>query len=245
MRKKLSLTKTEQQAYDVNAKRLMAAGVIPFEDKPSYEAQMLTVVQTGGPLDNLVHAPSVGGCVIAVWVRIVALKSGISVCDCQVTPRKWDDPGIFLVEATEGVPYYKALGGVEYPRTKVLNHLIFSERSLRHGQILDGVVLAQSFTSLPTWCDSGMSVEAELCFFDQFVNTYPLKVDLRVMKDTKPIARPRPNGGLYGPAAASESTHGFHGEKPELGGRAGISPKEPNVPRAKGVVNITDYRRFT
>jgi hypothetical protein len=242
MREKLSLSNMEQQAYDVNAKRLMAAGVIPHEDKPSSERQMLTVEQTGGPSDSFVHAPSVGGYVIAVWVRIVALKSGISVCDCQITPQRWNGTHIFLGDITEGVPSYKALGGVEYPKTDVLNHWISSERSLKFGQILKGVVVAQSFASLPAWCYSGIRIGAELCFFDQFGNLYPLEVDLMVMRDTKRTERPRRHGGLYGPLAASESMHGPYGEKPDVGSRASISPKE-NAPRTNGA--ITYYRRFT
>ena len=50
MRMKWSLSNKEQQEYEVNAKRIMAAGVIPHEDGPSSEPQLLTVEQAGGPL---------------------------------------------------------------------------------------------------------------------------------------------------------------------------------------------------
>jgi len=53
MKKKLSLSNTEKQEHNANAKRLMAAGVIRNEDKPSSEPQMLTVEQTGGLSESL------------------------------------------------------------------------------------------------------------------------------------------------------------------------------------------------
>ena len=236
MRKKLSLSNMEQQAYYVNAKRLMAAGVIPHEDKPSSEPQMLTVEQTGGLSGSFVLAPSVGGYVIVVWVRIVALKSGINVCECQITPQRWNDTNIFLVEATEGVPYYKDIGRIEYPKTDVLNHRISSKRSLRRGETLEGAIVAQSFGSLPTWCDNGVSIELELSFIDQFDNFYPLKVDLRVMRDMERRERQRRSTGLSGPAV-NTSMHGAYVEKPDLSGRDGISRREPSVPRPNGGVH--------
>jgi hypothetical protein len=235
MREKLSLRNMERQAYNVNAKRLMATGVIPHEDKPSSEPQMLTVEQTGGLSESFVHAPSVGGYAIVVWVRIVALESGINVCECQITPQRWNDTNIFLVEATEGVPYYKAIGGIEYPKTDVLNDRISSKRSLRRRETLEGAIVAQSFGSLPTWCDNGVSIELELSFIDQLDNFYPLKVDLRVMRDPKRIGRPRGYAGLYGPAV-NASMHGTYGEKPDQGDRDRISPKQPTVPRRNGPI---------
>ena len=230
MRKKLSLSNTEQREYEANAKRLRAVGVVPPEEKPSPEAQMLTVEQTGGPTESVVHEPSAGGYGIAVWVRIVALKSEINLCDFQVKPKKWDDTGIFLVNATEGVSYYKTPGGVEYPKKDVLNRWISTSRSLRKRQTLEGVVIAQSFASLPAWCSSGIEVEAELSFIDQFGNRYPLQVDLMVIRDGKINSRPAHLPGLFGPSAARGNMRGVRDENPALGGRA----------RANGAVHVTD-----
>ncbi|HWY53225.1 MAG TPA: hypothetical protein VNZ03_02110 [Terriglobales bacterium] len=226
MKKKSSLSNTETQAYSANAKRLRAVGVIPPEEKPLTGAQWLTVEQTGGPTESFVHTPPVGGYGIAVWVRIVALKSGINVCECQITPGRWDDTGIWLVEMPEGDSDYRVHGGVEYAKDAVLNHRIASKRPLTRGQILEGVVIAMSFASLPGWCHSGISVGAELCFFDQFDNTYPLKVDLRVMRDLKRGERTRHSTGLFGPAV-NASTHGTRG-------RDGTLPKAPSVSRPNG-----------
>ena len=249
MKKKLSLSNIEKQEYNANTKRLTAVGVIHPEEQPSPKAQMCTVEQTGGPTESVVHASSAGGYGIAVWVCIVALKSGISIRKCHVAPKEWDDTDISLMDATEGVPYYTTRGGVEYPKMDVLNRWISPPRSLRQGQILEGVVIAQSLASLPAWCQSGISIEAELCFVDQFDNIYPLKVELMVIRDLKRSERPRRSTGLFGPAV-NASRHGTYCERHDLGGREGISPKEPSVPRPDARGNcfggpVHKYQRLT
>jgi hypothetical protein len=101
MKTKLNLSKSEQQEFNVNAKRLMAACVIPPEEKPLRQAQMLTLERTGGPLDSFVHAPPTGGYGIVVWLCIIVEKSGVTLSGCQITPRRWEDTAIHLVDATE------------------------------------------------------------------------------------------------------------------------------------------------
>jgi hypothetical protein len=140
-------------------------------------------------------------------VRIVALKSGINLTGCEITPRKWHDADIEVMEAPEGLDYYKAIGGAEYPKDNVLNPWISSTRSLGYGQVLDGAVVTRSFGSLPAWCVNGISIEADLYFFDQFDNVYPFKVDLWVTRDTERRERQRRSTGLFGPAV-NASIHG-------------------------------------
>lgn len=159
------------------------------------------------------HAPSIVGYAVVVWVRIVALRSGVVVSDCRITPRRWDDPGIYLVDVPEGVPYCKVIGGLEYQTTDLLNHRISCERPLAHGQVLTGAIVAQSFASLPAWCNNGMSIEAEVCLVDQYGNAYPLDLELSMIRDTKRIERTRRSGGLYGPPAASEKVQSLYAEE--------------------------------
>jgi len=231
LKTKLALSNAEQQEYIVNAKRLMSVGVIPAEDKPPSEPRMLTVEQTGGPTDSFIHATRTRGYGIVVWVRIVVLKSGISLSECQVKPRKWDDTRIQLVDATDGLYSYARTIGVEYPRTDVLNPWISSDRYLGRGKVLKGVVMARSPVPLPAWCDNGISIKADLIFLDQFDNPYPLETELRVMRDTESsVERPR-RSGLFGPAVASK--HEIYSKEPDTGSRGGISQKEPGVRATK------------
>jgi hypothetical protein len=231
MKTKLVLSKKETHEYDVNAKRLMAAGVIPPEENPLRQAPMLALDRAGGPADSFVHAPPTGGYGIVVWLCIIAEKTGVTLSGCQITPRKWDDTAIQLVDATEGVYSYAAFGGVDYPTINILNRWISSNRSLRRGKVLEGLVMMRSPRSLPEWCIDGISIEADLRLFDQFDNVYPLNVELRVMRDTeRSVERPR-RTGLFGPAVDA-SRHGTYREEPQPG-HEDISPKEASVPATK------------
>jgi hypothetical protein len=230
MKTKLTLNNTEQQQYNLNVKRLMSVGVIPREDEPSSEPQMLSVERTGGPMDSFIHATRARGYGIVVWVRIVVLKSGVNLCGCEVTPRRWDDARIQLVEATDGIYSYTRIGGVEYPRTDVLNPWISNNRYLSRGKVLQGVVMAQSPVPLPAWCDNRISIEADLIFLDQFDNAYPLDVELRVMRDTeRNVERPK-HSGLFG-SVVNASVHGAYVEKHDLSDHDGISRKNPSMPQ--------------
>jgi hypothetical protein len=231
MKRKLSLSNREQHEYNVNAKRLMAAGVIPPEENPLRQAPRLTLDRVGGPVDSFVYALPTRGYGIVVWVRIVALKSGIKLSGCQVTPRRWDDADIDVLDAPEALRYYRAIGGAEYPKENVLNNWISSNRCLNLGKVLEGVVIAQSPRSLPAWCVNGISIEADLRLCDQLDNVYPLKVELRVMRDAeRSVERPR-RTGLFGPAVDTNK-HSIYREEPQPG-HEGLSPKEANVPATK------------
>jgi hypothetical protein len=219
MKKKLTLSKTEQLEYKINAKRLMAAGVISCEDEPSSEPQILTLEQTGGPGDSFLNALPVRGYDILVWVRIVAQKSHINFLDCQLIPRKWADDGIHLVEAAEGRPYYKGLAGDEYQESDILNGSISSDRYLDRGDVLKGAVFLQSFGPLPVWLVDGISIEADLYLEDQFENVSSLKVDLRVVRDERSVERPE-RTGLFGPNTRGTSP-----------GREGVSAKQSTAPQ--------------
>lgn len=231
MKTRLTLSKTETQDYDANVKRLVAAGVIPQEVNPLRQAPMLTLDRAGGPADSFVHAPPSGGYGMVIWLCIIVERSGVTLSGCQITPRRWSDTAIHLVDATDGVYSYAAFGGVDYPKNNILNPLISSNRSLRRGKVLEGLVMVRSPRSLPVWCVNGISVEADLRLFDQFGNVYPLDVELRVMRDVeRRIERPR-RTGLFGPAVDA-SRHGTYREEPQPG-HEGISPKEASVPATK------------
>jgi hypothetical protein len=228
---KWTLSTTEQQDYNVNVQRLMAAGVIPRQEQTASEPPMLTLERTGGIVDSFIHATRTRGYGMVVWVRIVVLKSGISLSECRVKPRRWEDIHIQLVDATEGSYSYARTVGVEYSRTDVLNPWISSNRYLSRGKILKGLVMAHSPVPLPAWCVDGISIEADLILLDQFDNPYSLDVELRVMRDAeRSVDRPR-RTGLFGPAVASRN--GTCPEESDSGCRGGISPKEPSVRATK------------
>lgn len=248
MKKKLYLSSAEQQEHNANAIRLRTVGTIPQQENPSFKAQMLILEQTSGPTDSVIHEPLFGGYGIAIWVRIVALKSEVSLCDCQITPKQWDDTEIFLVSAVEGARYCKMPDGAEYPRNNVLNCWISSARPLRKRQVVEGVIIAQSFESLPEQCKTGTMVEVELSIIDQLGTRYPLRVELIVTRDQdlrscstevgKTNSRPAHYSGLYAPSATSKRMYGVCGENADRGVHATSSPTEADPRRANGAFHV-------
>jgi hypothetical protein len=107
---------------------------------------------------------------------------------------------------------------------------------------LQVITVFRKVGSLPDGWTSGIEAEANLSFIDQLGNQHPLKVDLLVIRDTKNIKPERPAQfrGLYAPSTSSESIHGLSREKPDLGGGASISSKEPNAARANRTVHNMD-----
>jgi hypothetical protein len=134
----------------------------------------------------------------------VALKAGISVCDCAIVPGRWEDTGIYLLEPPDRIPFYANIARFEYPKDDVLNHWISGGHTLGMGEMPEGILIAQSFTRPPDWCRNGMAVEIELCFFDQFDNPYPLNVELRVIRFNERVEDAKRHHGLFDGMKTSE-----------------------------------------
>jgi len=188
MKTKGSLTKSEQRTQDLNLQRLAAAGV-PLAEQKHVEAPWLRIEQVGGPYDNVCLAPPIGGYVAATWLRILAMKAGVRICHCEITPKRWSDDRIYLLDPPDRLPIYRDIANLDYPTCDVLNHRISAECALAWGEIIEGVLIAQSLVRPPDWFSTGFMVEFKLCFFDQFDNGYPITVALRVIRDSTPVVR--------------------------------------------------------
>jgi hypothetical protein len=186
MKTKWNLTANEERVHLANLERLLNAGVDVSEQKPVAQPMLRIRQKLASPIDNLLMAPPKGGYVIAVWLEIVALKAGVAIRGCEIQPQRWNDERIELVPYSARQQGYHNIAKLEYETEHVLNGQIEEERVLRRGDILRGVLLAQSFTKLPDWCCREFSVNVDLCFFDQFDNDYQLEVVLGVIRDDKP-----------------------------------------------------------
>jgi hypothetical protein len=201
MRTKSKLSQAERLEYEANVKRLRDSGLEIEQENTPWEAPTLRVDQVGGPNDSVILAAPRGGYVIAAWLRIIPLKSGISICGRQITLRGWDDPELDFVEA----PFWKNVAELEYETDDVLNDRI-TGRTLGRVKNLEGVIIAQSCTLLPERYCSGIPVDVELIFVDQFDNCSPLCVQLSVIRDDKQCReRARPGRGPYGDSRTGRS----------------------------------------
>lgn len=187
MKTKWSLTKSEQSTDSTNAERLRSAGLsIAGQHAASPEAPVLRIEQSEY---SFVHAGTCAGMALEISLRIMALKSGIIICDYEITI-----PGcpaqIFLVEPKEGSLRYKALGYCALEGDAVLNHQIFNGRSLPVDRMLDGFLIAQSFDPLPSQFQSGVPISSQIRLFDQFGNPFSSEVLLGVTRREQRLVRP-------------------------------------------------------
>jgi len=215
--RKLRLSSMEQEKYLACAKYLRAGGLDVEVPEPGQEnGRALDISQAGSELDSVVYALPGGGVGIAIWLRLVALKSGERICYCEI-PLPWEDARVRLLEITDRIPSYKVADGLAYPRADVINHRISSQRSLRCGDLVEGVLVAQGFGSLPGKYRSGMSIRTEVRFFDQFDRCYPVEVELRVIHDRPAVratARPKKYTPLFDTPEQRERYEMFDPEQP-------------------------------
>lgn len=206
MRTKWNLTKSEQRAHSANSERLKSGGVAIGVDKtaPS-ESSLLRIDQSEY---SFIYAGARIGIALALCVRLIALKSGITLLDnCEITIPGCDDLNFFWVPPPEGSLPYKAFEWLHLERGAVLNHLIFNGCPLPHGRTFNGILVGQSFDSLPSEFQTGTNIDAEICLVDQLDNPYKSEVELRVSRYSQGGARAKKGNGLVVPEPAIVTRH--------------------------------------
>ena len=204
MKTKWNLTKSEQRAHSENAERLKSGGVaLGVEKTASSEPPRLRVEQSEY---SFVYAGDRKGFALAVCVELMALKSGITICDYEITIPGYDGTKISLVPVPEGSLTYKAFEWLDIERSAVVNHLILNKRPLPRGRLFDGILVAKSHDSLPSQFQNRMRVGATIYLADQLYNSYTSEVELIVARDDQPGAPVKQGDRLYA-AKQVPSTH--------------------------------------
>ena len=198
MKTKWNLNKSGQRAHCANVERLKSGGIaIGLENEASSEPPLLRFDQSEY---SFIHAGTRKGIALVLCVRLIPLKSGVTLLDyCGITIPDCDDVNILLVNPPEGSLSYKALGGVDIERDAVLNHLIFNGCPLPCGRIFNGILVAQSFDSLPGQFQTGMGIIATIRLVDQLGNPYKSEVELRVQRYSQGGEHAKKGHGLYAP----------------------------------------------
>jgi hypothetical protein len=196
MKRRSQLNKTQEEAHIVRARALIVAGVaIEIDQNLPAESPLLRIQHTGGAATAGLYARPGGGIGIAIWLRIVALKPDVMICDTEISV-PWKDAGFYLQEVSEKVFFYEVAHGPEYPKASVLNHQL--GRRLQRRQILEGVLIARSLRRLPDIYRTGMVVPITVHFWDQLDTPYSVVVGVGVTLDKAPkIPRPTDNRGLF------------------------------------------------
>lgn len=202
-RTRWTLTRTEKNEYVARAKWLASVGAAVEISEPALsQPSALRTSQYGPEFHNIIINLHPGRIVVIVGVRLLAVRTGITVCDCAYT-LPWKGPELFLWNAPEGSTYRLAKG-LEFSQDEVLNHRIEERMPLRRGLPVEGLVVATGFAPLPEHFRHGMPVNVGITFMDEFDNVFPLEVELHVNRRV---------GGMQEPARASEYRGLFKAEK--------------------------------
>ena len=209
---KARLSRSEE-AEDRRCLREMRAEGIDVnspDDSPEH-APALNITVVGGLVSLIFNLPS-GLAGYAIWLRLVASRSGLILPEQCVVTTEFDDQ-IVLECFDLGGPICQ-LGQCRYHKSEVLNDR-FPLRFHRRGQMVDGVILATGLKPIPKEYVQGMTVPFQLTVWDQFRNEINVESKLSVDRSTTPRPRlARLVSSLFDPERIPEKREPFVGKDP-------------------------------
>jgi hypothetical protein len=194
-RTKWRLTRTEQLEHRQAIEMLRAGGadlVLPA-GMPSSPPWLMVDHSPLSGRANVVGLDTI----FSIWVRIV-VKASRMIIEAEVSTPEWDED-VFPVDeprraSCSRIPNYVLPGGSSFSMDQVLNHRLDGHEILRRGDVLDGLILAQSCNPLPSSYAEGSRVKIELCLRNQFGECHQSKVAVPVRR---PQARVRPMTSVH------------------------------------------------
>jgi hypothetical protein len=230
--RKSRLTRSETEKY---RDRLKVLGVLAesSEDLLS-EPKRFILKQVDHEFARFYDLPS-GEIAVVAPFEFWTLKSGVAVCHSELA-LEWESPELDLSDPECSFFYEDLLHPFASPT--VLNRWLTDGLAPPRGRRLKGLIIAIGSGSVPAQYHDEMLVTTELSLTDDQGNNTQLYFGARVDRSFKRKHEWRKQQYRRGQPTMRGLYEG--GEKPDLGGRASISPKEPCVPRANGAVRITD-----
>jgi hypothetical protein len=191
--RKPRLSRVEEATHLDCLRQLQAEGL--DVEIPEENSRALDIV-VAGPAESTVFESASGGVCYAVLPRLVALQSGRSLWDWDMSTA-YDNQ--IVPESFDGRDPVCTLGGQEYRACDVLNSRIEKRLVLSRGQTAEGWLLATGLARIPATYSNCAVVPFRLSFWDQFGNEFrvpgTLSVSRRVQRDN---AKVRKGTGLYG-----------------------------------------------
>jgi len=154
-------------------------------------------------------------------ISIVALAPKVIIRDFALSIPDWDSQVDFLTDPclnNSRAEYNRLYDGTDFHRSEVLNHRVGSDGTLRRGDLLEGVLLADGPAPTPPSHPSGTCTSVRLATMDQFDDVCPTWLDVYVERPATQARRQRVRRGLYDP---SESPSAF----PNSAGK--LPPRNP------------------
>jgi hypothetical protein len=221
------LSRSEEAEYRRCLREMRAEGidVNSPDDSPEY-VPALDITVVGGLVSLIFNLPS-GLAGYAIWLRVVARRSGLILLEqCEVTT-EFDDQ-IELECFDLGGPICQ-LGQCKHHKSEVLNDR-FPLKFHRRGHRIEGVILATGLKPIPKEYVQGMMVPFKLISWDQFGNEISVESKLSVDRSTTP----RPKLGR------TQSTLCESGEIPKT--HEPFGSEDPGVPAAPVAAPIAKTR---
>jgi hypothetical protein len=217
-RKIWEISKEKQQLYRKSAERLVAAGAdLDLSSSAPASTPWVKITQVPEMLANYVRM-SPGGLLYVALVHIVALAPKVVIQEYRLSSSEWEVAAWFPGDPRENRssdPYYYYLPDHStFHRDEVLNHRVGAQGTLHHGDVMEGLLLAQSFDPIPERYRQGSVMQLCLSIVNQFGKVEPLLVDLHVDRTAEQL-RPRParmstlfereDGRIISPEALAET----------------------------------------
>jgi hypothetical protein len=174
------------------ARRLRDSGVQIMVDD-SWKDSVLRLRQIGLPSDSRAFDIGTGETVyiIKVFIQIVSISFSISSISLELP---WRDDSIALLtdplERAAGYCDYRFYGRriLEIERSQVLNHKLVCPGLFSRRAPFEGVLLWSGIEEIPNAFVQGGNVPATMIVYDQFDDSYPFQVSLRLDRRKKWIA---------------------------------------------------------
>jgi len=194
-----TLTHREQAEYKRILERLRAAGA---------DVDLSTLEATDKPWLSLKCCPEgssvrtmPAACVFVIYIRIVALAPKVVLQDFDVSSPDWPLNAYMLGDPSvrrSSDQFYLLLDRTKMYRDEVLNHRIDAEGILRRGDVLEGVLLAQSLNPVPARYTKGSLMRLCLTVMNQFDEFQKFTVEIPVEHIPAPVyPQTTCHGNLY------------------------------------------------
>jgi hypothetical protein len=201
-RNRWTLTRSQKSDYNRAIERLRAAGadLAPF----AFDCEWIKV--THSPAASWMRTWT-GASVLAIYMRILGLAPKTVIQGFELSSPEWefnayvlDDPAV----GNSAQQLYRMLDGSRFHRSEVLNHRVDAEGVLRRDDVMEGLVLAECFSSVPTRCNQWNSAPLTVSIVNQFDDSRAFQFEVPVAHvSIQP--RPRRSGSLFEPAKCIEN----------------------------------------
>lgn len=225
-RQKWTLTEGERSEYRKRVERLRAAGA-DLDVSSFGPADPEWIKITHDRVSQVRALPTAS--LFLIPTRIVALAPKVIIQGFELSSPAMDLAAWFLEDPTvnrSDQRFYRFRDGTDFHRDGVLNHRVDAQGTLRYGEVMEGMLLAESFDAIPSRFVDNSNIPICLSIINQFDDIHESTITLRVKRTAGRIQcrLPRPSNLFELNDASSDRPDSavdtadavsFHNERPE------------------------------